>query len=63
VRLTRQHTRVLREVGAGVRLDLPRDWMRIVELADMGLIETRKASTGQLEIVGLTATGRELHLK
>lgn len=51
--------RVIRTLKAGQPLDLARDWMTVVELADRGVIETRIAPSGQLEIVGLAA-GQEI---
>jgi hypothetical protein len=57
--LTEAQRAVLRQIRAGEELGLADCWMDVVELIEFGLIESRKADTGQLEIVGLTARGLE----
>lgn len=55
--LTSHERVVLRNVREEIPLDRARDWMVVVGLIKMGLIEKRIADSGQLEIAGLTPDG------
>lgn len=59
--LTKDQKRVLATISAGKRLtNLGRDWLDVMRLQDMGLVELAPASNGQLEIKGATAQGRKV---